>query len=129
MIRWIASTILYVVGNAIGIVVAASILPGFTINLMSIVIVAVVFTVIVTVSTPFLIKISTKNVPQMNGGIALIAILVGLIGTNLLSDGLTITGVETWIMAPLVIWVTALVAGLVLPLVFFKKTLEKTEES
>ena len=83
MVRLIASTILYVLGNAIGIVVASSVLSGFSIDILSIVIVAVVFTVIVAVITPLLIKISIKNVPQMTGGVALVAILIGLIGTNM----------------------------------------------
>lgn len=128
MIRLIASTILYVLGNAIGIIVASSVLPGFSIDVLSIVIVAVIFTVIVAVITPLLIKISIKNVPQMTGGVALVAILIGLIGTSFFSDGLTIDGLNTWLLAPLIIWVVALIAGLVLPLFLFKKTLEKKKE-
>lgn len=129
MIRLLASTALYVLGNAIGIVVAASVLPEFSIDFLSIVAVATVFTVIVGVITPLLVKISIKNIPQLSGGVALVAILIGLIGTDMFSDGLTITGITTWILAPLIIWVVALIAGLVLPLLIFKKTLEKAKDS
>ncbi|MBN69344.1 MAG: hypothetical protein CME32_08715 [Gimesia sp.] len=129
MLRLLASTVLYVLGNAIGIVVAAQLLPGFSIDFWSIVIVAAIFTLIVVVITPLLIKISIKNVPQTSGGVALVAILVGLIGTSMFSDGLKISGLTTWILAPLIIWVVALIAGLVLPLFLFKKTLEKVKES
>lgn len=65
----------------------------------------------------------------MSGGVALVAILVGLIGTSMFSEGLKITGLGTWILAPLIIWIIALIAGLVLPLFLFKKTLEKVKES
>ena len=129
MLRLLASTCLYVMGNAIGILAAARILPGFTIDLWSLIAVALVFTVIVVVVTPLLVKISFKHVPQMSGGIALVATLVGLIGTSMLSDGLTITGLSTWIAAPLIIWVVSLIAGLVLPLFLFKKVLEKKGDS
>ncbi len=129
MLRLLASTVLYVLGNAIGLVVASRVLPGFSIDFWSIVIVASIFTLIVVVITPLLIKISLKNVPQMSGGVALVAILVGLIGTSMFSEGLKITGLSTWILAPLIIWIIALIAGLVLPLFLFKKTLEKVKES
>lgn len=129
MLRLIASTTLYILGNALGIIIAASVLPGFSIDILSIVIVAIVFTVIVVVITPLLVKISIKNVPQMSGGVALVAILVGLIGTSMFSDGLTISGLSTWIMAPLIIWIVALIAGLVLPLFLFKETLKEVKDS
>ena len=128
MLRLLASTCLYVLGNAIGILVAAKMLPGFSIDLWSTIVVAIVFTVIVVVMTPLLVKISIKHVPQMSGGVALVAILVGLIGTNMLSDGLTITGMSTWILAPLIIWIVSLIAGLVLPFFLFKKVLEERKD-
>ena len=129
MLRILASTSLYVLGNAVGLLVAAAVLPGFKIDLWSLIAVAVVFTVIVVVATPLLIKISIKNVPQMSGGVALVATLVGLIGAAMLSDGLTITGLTTWFLAPLIVWVTSLIAGLVLPLILFKKVLEKKQDA
>ena len=131
MLRILASTCLYVLGNAIGIVVASQVLPGFTIDLWSVIVVAVVFTVVVVVMTPLLVKISIKNVPQLTGGVALVATLVGLIGASMFSDGLTIDGLTTWILAPLIVWLVALIAGLVLPLILFKKVLDEkktTEE-
>jgi len=125
MLRILASTCLYVLGNAVGLLVASIVLPGFTINLLSLIVVAVVFTVIVVVATPLLVKISIKNVPQLSGGVALVATLVGLIGASMFSDGLTIDGLTTWILAPLIVWLVSLVAGLVLPLILFKKVLDE----
>ena len=129
MLRLLASTCLYVLGNAIGILVAAKLLSGFTIDLWSVIVVALVFTVIVVVMTPLLVKISIQHVPQMSGGVALVAILVGLFITKMFCGGLTITGLTTWILAPLIIWLISLVAGLVLPLFLFKKVLEKKKDS
>lgn len=128
MLRLLASTCLYVLGNAVGIVVAAAVLPGFAIDFLSVIVVAAVFSVIVVVATPLLVKISIKYVSQMAGGVALVATLVGLIGANMFSEGLTITGLETWILAPLIIWLVSLIAGLVLPLFLFRKVLEKKKE-
>ena len=129
MIRLLASTCLYLIGNAVGILVASMVLPDFIIDVWSFVAVVVVFTIIVVVATPLLVKISLKNAPQLTGGIALIATLVGLIGTDLLSEGLTITGLTTWILAPLIVWLISLIAGFVLPLFMFKKALEEAKQS
>ena len=129
MLRLLATVCLYVLGNAIGIFVASYVLEGFSINFLSLITVAVIFTVIVVVATPLLVKISLRQVPQLTGGIALVATFVGLFGATLLSDGITITGVTTWILAPLIVWLISLIAGLVLPLFLFKKTLEKHQES
>ena len=52
-------------------------------------------------------------------------ILVVLVLTSLFTGGLEISGIMTWVLAPLVIWLTTILAGVVLPLVLFKKTLGK----
>ena len=60
---------------------------------------------------------------MLTGGISLVMIFISLLVTSLLSSGLVITGVSTWILATLIIWVFGVVAMLLLPLVIFKKTL------
>jgi len=118
---------MYLLANAVGIIVAAWILPGFSIDTPSIITVVVLFTVVEVIADPLLLKISIKSVPQLRGGIALVTTLVGLVITNYLSDGLTITGGTTWILATLIVWLMALAAGLILPLFLFKKVMQKRE--
>ncbi len=129
MLRALATTCLYILGNALGILVADQMLSGFSIDLWSILLVSIVFTIIVVVMTPLLIKISLQYVPQMGGGVALVAILIGLLITSYMSDGLTISGVSTWVLAPWIIWIVSLIAGLVLPLFLFRKIVENKKES
>jgi len=57
--------------------------------------------------------------------VALVTTFVGLLVTDTLSDGLNISGISTWIIASLIVWLCSLVAGLILPLVLFKKAVEK----
>ena len=125
MIRLLVSACLFLLANAVGIIVAAWILPGFSIDTPSIITVVVLFTVVEVIADPLLLKISIKSVPQLRGGIALVTTLVGLVITNYLSDGLTITGFTTWILATLIVWLMALAAGLILPLFLFKKVMQK----
>ena len=57
------------------------------------------------------------------GGIALVTTLVGLLVTTLLTSGLSITSIGTWVVATLIIWIATVVASLVLPRLLFKEVL------
>jgi len=125
MVRVLASTCLYLIGNALGILVAAAVLPNFSVTFISLLWVVVVFTVIVVVATPLLARLSLRYFPQLTGGISLVAILIGLIVAKLFTKDLTITGIETWIAAPVIIWIVSLIAGMVLPMILFKEVLKQ----
>ncbi|MBW4062134.1 phage holin family protein [Candidatus Saccharibacteria bacterium] len=123
MLRLLARFCITLIGNAIGLLIAAFALSGLSIDTLSFVVVVVVFTIIEIILGPLLEKIATANVPAMSGGIALVTAFVGLFLTNLFLNGLTITGLSTWIIAPLIIWVCTVLAAVILPLFLFKKTL------
>jgi len=125
MIRLLVSACVYLLANAVGIIAAAFVLSGFSIDTPSIIAVVVLFTIVEVIADPLMLKISIKSAPQLRGGIALVTTLVGLIITNYVSDGLTITGFSTWILATLIVWLMALIAGVVLPLFLFKKVMQK----
>lgn len=125
MLRFLASTTLYLLANAIGLFVASLVLDGFHINAIGFLVSLLFFTVAGVVLGPFILKMSLRYVPALSGGIALVTTFAGLFLTTLFTDGLTINGLSTWIMAPLIIWVVVLLAGILLPLVLFKKTLQK----
>ncbi len=55
----------------------------------------------------------------------MIATLVSLIITDLLSDGLSIDGVGTWIAATVIVWIASLLAAFLLPYLGLKKYLEE----
>lgn len=125
MVRLIALTVLELAANAIGLLIAAWLLPGFSISLLGFLIVVAVFTATKFLLGPLLLKLSTRYARELNGGIALITTFVGLWVTTLLTNGLVITGVSTWIMATLIVWLLGVVATLVLPMFVFKKTLSE----
>jgi hypothetical protein len=56
--------------------------------------------------------------------VALVATLVSLILTDLVSDGFSISGVVTWISATVIVWMGALIATFVLPFLGLKKFLD-----
>ncbi len=124
MMRLIASTVLELLANAIGLLVAYLILrPHFEITVMGFVIVVVIFSAARFILAPLMMKLSMRYARALVGGISLVTIFVSLLVTSLISGSLVITGVSTWILATLIIWVFGVIAMILLPLVIFKKTL------
>ena len=124
MIRLFASACLHLLANAVGLLIAAALLsPEFSIDTVSFIAVTVIFTLVEVLAGPLLMSISVKNVPSLTGGIALVTTFVGLLVADMVSDGLQIEGASTWLLASLIVWAGALIAGVVLPLFLFKQTM------
>ena len=125
MIRLIVRTLIAVAANAVGLIVASAVLDGFSINVASFIVAVVIFTIVFAVLTPFLAVQLRRLGNGAIGATALIATLVSLLVTDLISDGFSISGVGTWIAAAVVVWLAALVAAFVLPFLGLKKYLEE----
>ena len=129
MVRLIAAIVVELVANAIGLLVAKWLLPGFVITPAGFLWVIVIFTAARFILAPLIFKLSFKYVRAITGGIALVTTFVGLLVTTWLTDGLQITGFSTWVIATLVVWFFGVIAVLVLPLVIFKKVLAQRSGS
>ena len=125
MIRFLVRTLIALVANAIGLIVAAVVLDDVRLNVASFVVAVVIFTAVFVLLQPFLAVQLRRMGPGMLGAVSLIATLVSLIVTDLLTDGLSISGVVTWILAALIVWLVALVATLLLPFLGLKKYLDE----
>ena len=124
MIRLVVRTLVALVANAVGLIVAAALLDGMTLDVTGFVIAVVVFTIVFALIQPFLAVQLRRAGSAALGGVALIATLVSLIVTVLVSDGLSIEGVGTWIAATVIVWIAALLAAFILPFLGLKKYLE-----
>ena len=124
MIRLLVRTLIAVAANAVGLIVASAVLDGFSINVASFIVAVVIFTIVFAVLTPFLAVQLRRLGNGAIGATALIATLVSLVVTDLLSDGFSISGVGTWVAAAVIVWLAALVAAFVLPFLGLKKFLE-----
>jgi len=124
MIRLLVRTLIAVAANAVGLIVASIVLDGFSINVASFIVAVVIFTIVFAVLTPFLAVQLRRLGNGAIGATALIATLVSLLVTDLISDGFSISGVGTWIAAAVFVWLAALVATFVLPFLGLKKFLE-----
>jgi hypothetical protein len=75
-----------------------------------------------------IVKISVKSVPALSGGVALVTTLAGLFITSSILEGMEIGGIANLLAATLIVWLGALIAGLILPVIAFKKTLKNNQE-
>jgi putative membrane protein len=125
MVRLLVSVLIRLAANAVGLVVATLFLHRMTISGTAFITAVAIFTAVEVVADPLLTKISLTHLPVLRGGVALVTTLVGLIVTTAVSDGLHISGFGTWLAATVIVWIAALVASLVLPLLFVKKSLRR----
>jgi uncharacterized membrane protein YvlD (DUF360 family) len=112
--------------NAIGLIVASLVLDGFDIDATAFLVALVIFTITLALMTPFLASTLRRNQSSSAalGGVALIATFVALLITDLLSDGLSVSGIGTWIAATVIVWLGSLLAVFILPYLGLKKYLE-----
>lgn len=126
MVRFLVRTGIGLLGNAVGLIVASLVFSGFDIDLTSFIVAVVIFTVSFAVLTPFIVSVLRRNDSSAAalGGVALISTFVALVITDIFSDGLSLSGIGTWIGATVVVWFVSLIAVWILPFLGLKKYLE-----
>ena len=128
MIRLIVRTLIALVANAVGLLVAAAVLDGMHMDVGSFFLAVIIFTVVFALMQPFLESQFRRSSSAALGGVALIATFVALVVTDLLSDGFSIDGVGTWIAATVIVWVVSLLAAFILPFLGLKKYVEERRD-
>lgn len=128
MVRTLVRTGIMFCVYAVALIFASIFVGGVGINVIGFLIALLIFTVCVGVLTPLF----TSRLPRRDalavGGVALGATLVSLIITDLVSDGLDITGVGAWLWATVILWGSALLATLLLPYFGLRRFFEKRDD-
>jgi uncharacterized membrane protein YvlD (DUF360 family) len=127
VIRLIVRTVVAVAANAVGLLVAAALLDKFQLDWAGFILAVIIFTVAFALMQPFLVSTMRRGGGSSAalGGVALIATFVALLITDVLSDGLDIEGVGTWIAATVIVWLASLLAAFILPFLGLKKFMEE----
>jgi uncharacterized membrane protein YvlD (DUF360 family) len=126
-VRLIASIVVQLIANAVGLIVANLLLDDMDLEVDGFLIAVGIFTLVEVLIQPFLAKAALTKSSALVGGTALIASLIALIVTDVISDGLSISGTATWIAAAVVVWLAALLATFLLPFLIFKETLARRD--
>jgi uncharacterized membrane protein YvlD (DUF360 family) len=121
VVRILINIAIKLLANAVGLGVAAWLLEDMTVTTTAFLIAVGIFTVVEVLIDPLLTSVAIRSAPALRGSVALVTTFVGLVVTTLLTDGLSISGATTWIVATLIVWLAALIAALLLPLFMVKK--------
>jgi putative membrane protein len=121
MIRLLLRIVISLLGNALGLWVASLILDDMSISGTAFVIAVVIFTVLTAILQPLITKMATQNAPALQGSSALVTTFLSLLITELVSDGLSIDGLSTWIFATVIVWFFTMIAAWLLPLFLLKE--------
>ena len=124
MIRLLLRTVLALLGNALGLWIASLVLDDMSISGTAFILAVVIFTVLTVVLQPLITKTAMQNAPALQGSSALVTTLLALVITDLVSDGLSISGPVTWVLATIIVWIVTMLAAVLLPMFLFKELLE-----
>lgn len=125
MIRLLVRLLIAFASNAVGLIVAAAVLDGMSLNVTGFLVAVAIFTIVFALLQPFLVSVLRRGPAPVLGGVALIATLASLIATELLTDGLSISGVGTWLAATVIVWLASVLAAFILPYLGLKRYLEE----
>ena len=121
MVRLLLRGVVFLASSAIGLLVAAWLIPGVSVTLSGFVVAVVVFSIAQAILSPFIFKMARRYASAFLGGIGLLSTLVALILASVLTHGVSIRGLGSWVAATVVVWLVTAVATLVLPLVIREK--------
>jgi low temperature requirement protein LtrA len=128
MVRLLIVTAVQLVASAIGLAVAAWILDDMTITGTAFIIAVAIFTLTTAIMNPFVMKMAMKQAQALLGASALITTFIGLVVTTILSDGLSITGLSTWLYATVIVWLASLLAAVIIPVILVKQGVQSLRE-
>jgi putative membrane protein len=120
-LRFLASIIVALVTSAIALFVAALVLDDFEISTLTFPVLVVEFAVILLIARAAIETIVDKNAHVLSSFVGLIGAFAALVVTDWISDGLSISGATTWILATLIVWGGMIVADLLLGRALFRR--------
>jgi putative membrane protein len=127
MIRHVAVAVVALLANAIALIVVAWLLDGMTLEVQGLLIEVAIFTGVMILVEALVRRLSPLQGHVFLSGSALLATVIALVVTTLVTDGLQLSGASTWFLAIVLMWGFPVIVRLLLPYVIFKETLRRRE--
>ena len=108
MPRFLLSWLLGLGANAIALILAALIFPGFTLSLDGFIVALIVFALLSALLPWLVLKFLARHAGSLIALSGLVGTFIALLVTSTISSGLDIDGVWTWIGATLLIWIISM---------------------
>ena len=121
MVRFLIHVVISLVTAAIGLLLAAWILPEFHIEWGGFLVAIVVFAIAQAVLSPLIFKLARRHASAILGGIGLVSTLIALLIASLFPGGIRVDGFVAWILAALIVWVVTALGTWLLGLLLLKE--------
>ena len=121
MIRFLLRTVVFLGSAAIGLLVAAWLVPGVSVRPAGFIVAVVIFAAAQAILSPFFLKMASRYASAFIGGIGLVSTLAALLLASVFTHGLSIRGTGAWVAATVVVWLVTALATLLLPMLVLKQ--------
>jgi hypothetical protein len=121
MVRLLLRAVVFLGSSAVGLLVAAWLVPGVSVSVSGFITAVVLFAIAQAILSPFILKMASRHASAFLGGIGLVSTLVALILASVLTRGLTIRGLGSWVSATVLVWLVTALATLLLPMLVVRK--------
>jgi len=128
MIRLLIRTAVNLVSAAIGLLVANAVLDDLQVTTSGFVLTVVIFALAQAILSPFILVVVKRNAEAFLGGVGIVSTLVALWVASLFGNALTISGLSTWLIAAVIVWLAAALASFLLPFLLVKAGVENARE-
>ncbi len=108
MPKFLLSWVLGLGANAIALILAGVLFSGFDLSMNGFIVALVVFAILSAFLPWLVLKVLLRHAGSLIALSGLVATFLALLITTLISDGLTIDGIGTWVGATLLIWVVSM---------------------
>lgn len=125
MIRFLLQILTQLVLGAIALIVVHFTLPGVTLTLSGFFIALGVFTLAHVILGPFVLSIAQRYAAPLTGGVGLVATLLALWVASWFPGGIQIIGLQSWILAPLIVWIITALGGWIIMGLIIDRMLKK----
>ena len=105
MPKFLLAWLLGLAANAIALALCWALLPGFSLNLTGFILAVVIFGILSVFFTWLVFRLLRGQGAPVVAFTGLISTFLALLLTSLLTPGLSIDGIGTWVIATLIIWV------------------------
>lgn len=103
-----------------GLLLAWLLLSDLTLSVPGFITAVVVFAVAQSILAPLINSLTLKYAPRLIGGVGLISTFAALLIASLFPDGIQISGIATWVLATLIVWLVTALGGWILLAIFVK---------
>ncbi|GAC57166.1 hypothetical protein GOHSU_16_01240 [Gordonia hirsuta DSM 44140 = NBRC 16056] len=129
MVRFLLSVLVNLVAAALAFLFTSWLVSGFNLSVGGFFLAVVIFAALQSVLSPLIFNVARKYASTVLGGVGLIATLLALWITTLVSGALSINGVSAWISSMVVVWLVSVLVTWLLDFVVLRSWWDRRQSA